>query len=55
MAASSFCTDLWASVQAQSIQAITLHPFLAGLIDGSLNEAVFRCVAQACNVEFKLA
>ena len=55
MAASSFCTELWASVQAQSIQAITSHPFIAGLIDGSLDEAVFRCGAQACNVELKLA
>jgi thiaminase/transcriptional activator TenA len=38
----SLTTELWSSIDA-TYEAILEHPFIAGLTDGSLDQAAFRC------------
>ena len=35
--------DLWDSIDAGVIAKIKEHPFITGIIDGSLKEDIFRC------------
>jgi hypothetical protein len=44
-----FRDELWESIENGILQKIKAHPFIKGIVDGSLDEHIFRCSFQKCS------